>query len=102
MPVSSDTLTDLDLPWPYPRTRGKVRESLALPPDRRLLVTTDRLSAFDRVLAAIPHKGQVLNQLSAFWFVRTAGIVANHRANIAAPISHARFYLGQLIKTLST
>lgn len=79
------TLTNLEIDWPYPHHRGKVRESFALPGDRRLLVTTDRLSAFDRVLAAIPHKGQVLNQLSAFWFERTADIVPNHLVAVPDP-----------------
>lgn len=55
---------DLDLPG---RRDGKVRASFRLDPDRRLLVTTDRLSAFDRVIAGVPYKGQVLNELSAWW-----------------------------------
>jgi phosphoribosylaminoimidazole-succinocarboxamide synthase len=41
-------------------------------------VTTDRLSAFDRIIASVPHKGQVLNQLSAWWFEQTRDVVANH------------------------
>lgn len=71
-------LTALEIAWPYEHGSGKVRESYSLPPKRRLLVTTDRLSAFDVVLAALPYKGQVLNQLSAFWFAETADVVANH------------------------
>lgn len=71
-------LATVDLDWPHPRQRGKVRESFSLPGGRRLLVATDRLSAFDRVLAVIPFKGQVLNELSAFWFERTADIIPNH------------------------
>lgn len=78
-------LTSLDLPWPYARARGKVRESFSLPGDRRLLVTTDRLSAFDRVLGAIPHKGQVLNELSAFWFRCTADLFPNHLLEVPDP-----------------
>jgi len=50
------------------RRQGKVRESYALPGGYRLLVTTDRLSAFDRVLGCVPYKGQVLNELAAWWF----------------------------------
>ena len=57
--------TRIALPLPDPRI-GKVRVSYALPDDRRLFVTTDRLSAFDRVIAGVPYKGQVLNQLAAF------------------------------------
>jgi len=72
------TLRGLELEWPYPQARGKVRDLFWLPNDRRILVTTDRLSAFDRVLTAVPYKGQVLNQLSAFWFAQTADLIANH------------------------
>jgi phosphoribosylaminoimidazole-succinocarboxamide synthase len=71
-------LKDLEIEWPFARHHGKVRESFILPDGRRLLVTTDRLSAFDVVLASVPFKGQVLNQLSAFWFEQTADIVPNH------------------------
>lgn len=68
---------EADLPLPG-RQIGKVRESYALPQGRRLLVTTDRLSAFDRVLARLPYKGQVLNQLSRWWFEQTADIIDHH------------------------
>jgi phosphoribosylaminoimidazole-succinocarboxamide synthase len=71
--------------WPYPRAQGKVRDIFALPDARRLLVTTDRLSAFDRVLTAVPYKGQVLNQLSAFWFERTGNILPNHLLAVPDP-----------------
>ncbi len=64
--------------------RGKVRDTFDLG-DRLVLVTTDRQSAFDRVLAAIPFKGQVLNQVSAFWFEQTADIVANHVLDVPDP-----------------
>jgi len=80
-----DVLTALDLPWPFERTRGKVREMFLLPPDRRLLVATDRLSAFDVVLTAIPFKGQVLNELSAFWFEQSQGMVPNHLLAVPDP-----------------
>lgn len=70
-------LTETHLPLPN-RQAGKVREWYALPEGRRLLITTDRLSAFDRTLAAVPYKGQVLNQLSAWWFEQTQSIVPNH------------------------
>ena len=52
--------------------------SYALPTHRRLFVTTDRLSAFDRIIAGVPYKGQVLNQLSWWWFEHSRDIVANH------------------------
>jgi phosphoribosylaminoimidazole-succinocarboxamide synthase len=58
--------------------RGKVRDLYDLG-DALLMVATDRISAFDYVLGSgIPDKGRVLNQLSAFWFDRTRGIVQNH------------------------
>ena len=80
-----EALLDLEVSWPYPRTSGKVRESFALPNGRRLFVTTDRLSAFDVVLTALPYKGQVLNQLSAFWFEATADVVPNHLLGVPDP-----------------
>ena len=59
--------------------RGKVRDIYAVDDDYLLIVTTDRLSAFDVILPdPIPGKGQVLQQISDFWFGRTAHIVANH------------------------
>ena len=58
--------------------RGKVRDSYDLPDGRRVLIATDRQSAFDVVLAAVPYKGQVLNQTARFWFDATADICANH------------------------
>lgn len=76
------TEVDLDLP---DRRDGKVRSSWALPGDRRLIVTTDRLSAFDRVLAGVPYKGQVLNQLAAWWFTRTADVIDNHLLGVPDP-----------------
>jgi phosphoribosylaminoimidazole-succinocarboxamide synthase len=80
---------DLDLPL-ADRREGKVRVSYRLDPagdtdSRRLFVTTDRLSAFDRIIAGIPYKGQLLNQLAAWWFERTAGIVANHVIAVPDP-----------------
>lgn len=76
------TEIDLDLP---DRRDGKVRHSWAIGDDQRLIVTTDRLSAFDRVLAGVAYKGQVLNQLSAWWFERTADIVPNHVVSLPDP-----------------
>ena len=77
---------EIDLPL-ADRREGKVRVSYRLAADEptRLFVTTDRLSAFDRNIAGIPYKGQVLNQLAAWWFARTAGIVANHVIAVPDP-----------------
>jgi phosphoribosylaminoimidazole-succinocarboxamide synthase len=66
------------------RTQGKVRDSY-VQKDRRILVATDRISAFDCVLGTIPFKGQVLNQLAAFWFERTRQIVPNHVIEVPDP-----------------
>ncbi len=58
---------------------GKVRDIYAAGPDALLIVTTDRLSAFDVILPdPIPGKGRVLNQISQFWFERTRHLVPNH------------------------
>lgn len=64
--------------------RGKVRDVFDLG-DKLMLVVTDRLSAFDRVIANIPFKGQVLNQVSAFWFEQTRDIVQNHVLDVPDP-----------------
>ncbi len=72
-----EVLVDTDLPLPLFR-RGKVRDVYGVG-DRLLIVSTDRISAFDVVLpCGIPDKGRVLNQLSAFWFKKTAHILPNH------------------------
>lgn len=70
-----------ELPNPY---YGKVRDCYDLPPTpevpegRRILISSDRISAFDRILAAIPFKGQVLTQVARWWFDRTGDICGNH------------------------
>ncbi len=64
---------------------GKVREWWRLSDGRRFIATTDRLSAFDVILAAVPFKGQVLNELSAFWFRNTADIIPNHLMSLPDP-----------------
>ena len=74
----------IDLPSQGPKQQGKVRDIYNLQ-GKRILITTDRISAFDRVLGYIPYKGQVLNQLSAFWFEKTSDIVANHLISVPHP-----------------
>lgn len=64
--------------------KGKVRDTFDCG-DKLVLITTDRQSAFDRILALIPFKGQVLNQVSAFWFEKTKDIVSNHVLQIPDP-----------------
>ncbi len=94
IPLLSDTalrealplaLAETDLAGLGPRRQGKVRDIYSLDGGRRLLVTTDRLSAFDRVLGLVPYKGQVLNQLSAFWFEATRDVVPNHLLSLPDP-----------------
>lgn len=63
--------------WKGSYQQGKVRDMYLLE-DKRILITTDRQSAFDHVLGTIPLKGQVLNRIAEFWFERTRDIVANH------------------------
>ncbi len=58
--------------------RGKVRDNYDLADGRRIIIATDRLSAFDRVITAIPFKGQVLTQIARFWFDATSDICPNH------------------------
>ncbi len=74
---------DLGPEWGH-KVPGKVRDSYQFD-DRRMLITTDRISAFDRVLGLIPYKGQVLNELSVWWFAQTADIVANHLLAVPDP-----------------
>ena len=57
---------------------GKVRDCYDLADGRRILIASDRISAFDRILASIPFKGQVLTQMARYWFERTADICRNH------------------------
>lgn len=76
--TAANALADATLPELPNHYRGKVRDSYDLPDGRRIMIASDRLSAFDRVLAVIPHKGQVLTQMARYWFDRTADICPNH------------------------
>jgi phosphoribosylaminoimidazole-succinocarboxamide synthase len=67
------------------RASGKVRDWYTLDDSRMLFVTTDRLSAFDRILARVPYKGQVLNQLSAWWFDVTRDLIDNAMIMVPDP-----------------
>ncbi len=71
-------LTDATLPELPGHYRGKVRDNYDLADGRRVIVASDRLSAFDRILCAVPFKGEVLTQTARFWFEQTADICANH------------------------
>jgi len=76
------TTTDLAIP---DKLTGKVRDIYQPEKGKLLLVTTDRLSAFDRVLGAAPFKGQVLNQLSAWWFEQIQEIIPSHMISLPDP-----------------
>lgn len=77
-PHAHQVLTEATLPDLPNHYRGKVRDNYDLADGRRILITTDRISAFDRALAAIPFKGEVLTRTARFWFERTGDICANH------------------------
>jgi phosphoribosylaminoimidazole-succinocarboxamide synthase len=82
--TSAQPLRSVELAALGEKQSGKVRDIYALG-DKRILITTDRVSAFDRVVGAIPFKGQVLNQLSAWWFEQVREIVDNHVVSIPDP-----------------
>src|SRR5579872_1318526 len=89
MPIQTDgTVLQLELPGIRKLKSGKVREIFDLG-DRLLFVATDRISAFDCIMPnGIPHKGQVLTQISYFWFAQMEGFQPNHlvsRAQDALP-----------------
>jgi len=72
-----NAFTAIDLPGLGAKHEGKVRDSYVLG-TKRILITTDRVSAFDRVVGAVPFKGQLLNQLSAWWFDQLADVLPSH------------------------
>ena len=80
----TEVLKETNFSFLGPKKTGKVRD-IYEQPDRLVLVTTDRHSSFDRIIAHIPHKGQVLNQISAWWFEKTKDIVPNHVLAIPDP-----------------
>jgi len=78
------TLARTDFPALGAKYEGKVRDCYVRD-GRRTIVVTDRISAFDRVLGTIPFKGQVLNQIAAFWFERTRDVAPNHVLAVPDP-----------------
>jgi len=77
-------LQETDFPWLGERYSGKVRDSYVRD-GKRILIATDRLSAFDRVITTVPGKGQVLTQLAKYWFDRCASVVENHVLAVPDP-----------------
>ena len=77
-PYASRTLGEAVIPELPSHYRGKVSDNYDLPDGRRVIIASDRLSAFDRILCVVPFKGQILTQTARFWFEQTAAICANH------------------------
>ena len=77
-PAAGLVLAEIDLPELPNHYHGKVRDNYDLPDGRRIIIASDRLSAFDRILTSIPYKGQVLTQTARYWFEQTADICPNH------------------------
>jgi phosphoribosylaminoimidazole-succinocarboxamide synthase len=67
------------------RYQGKVRDNYTTPDGKRIIVVTDRISAFDRVIGTLPFKGQVLNRIAAWWFERSRDVAPNHMLRMLDP-----------------
>jgi phosphoribosylaminoimidazole-succinocarboxamide synthase len=80
----SRTLDSTDLAALGTKIEGKVRDNYVAG-DRRTIVVTDRVSCFDRVVGTLPFKGQVLNQIAAYWFEKTAHLSPNHLISVPDP-----------------
>lgn len=78
-------LTEAVIPELPKYYRGKVRENYDLPDGNRVIISTDRLSAFDRILTCIPYKGQVLTETARYWFEQTKDICPNHVVSYPDP-----------------
>ena len=83
--MHKNCLTDAQFSELPNHENGKVRDSYNLPGGQRIMISTDRQSAFDLILAAVPFKGQVLNQTSQFWFEKTSDICPNHVLSFPDP-----------------
>src|SRR5260221_7582113 len=79
-----NALQTVDIPHLGKKIQGKVRD-IYIKGDKRVIITTDRQSAFDQVLGLIPYKGAVLNLLAAWWFEQTKHIVPNHIVSVPDP-----------------
>jgi phosphoribosylaminoimidazole-succinocarboxamide synthase len=74
-----------DFPTLGKKYEGKVRDNYSAPDGRRFIITTDRISAFDRVLGTLPLKGQILNRVAAWWFEKTRDVAPNHLLSVPDP-----------------
>lgn len=79
------TLSSTSLDALGTKYEGKVRDNYTTPDGRRIIVVTDRISAFDRVIGTLPLKGQVLNRLAAFWFEQTRDVAPSHMISVPDP-----------------
>ncbi len=79
-----DVVRETDFPFLGEKKVGKVRD-VYIKPDRITLISTDRHSSFDRIIAHVPFKGEILNQVSLFWFDQTKDIIQNHVLNSPDP-----------------
>jgi len=77
-------LKKTDFPNLGEKYEGKVRDNYTQG-DKRIIITTDRISTFDRIIGCVPWKGQVLNQMAAFWFEKTKDIIGNHVISVPDP-----------------
>ncbi len=82
--IPSNILKTVNLSGLGEKRQGKVKD-IYIVKDKRIIITTDRISAFDKVLGFIPFKGQVLTALSVFWFEETRDIIQNHLISVADP-----------------
>jgi len=80
-----NVLAEATLPELPNHYRGKVRDCYDLPNNTRVIITSDRISAFDRILTTIPLKGQALTQMAKFWFEHTSDICPNHVVSYPDP-----------------
>lgn len=78
------TLKETNFPKLGKKYQGKVRDNYSKE-GIRIIIATDRLSSFDRVITTIPFKGQILNQLSSFWFEKSKNVVKNHLISVPDP-----------------
>ncbi|MCF7830891.1 phosphoribosylaminoimidazolesuccinocarboxamide synthase [Candidatus Gracilibacteria bacterium] len=81
----SSTVSEINFTGAVSHHKGKVRDSFVLDDQRRAIVVTDRISAFDFVLGTVPFKGQVLNQIAAWWFKKLDNIVPHHLISVPDP-----------------
>ena len=89
-----EVLKETDFNFLGPKKAGKVRDIYDRG-DKLILITTDRHSSFDRIIAHVPWKGQVLNQVSDWWFDKTRDIIGNHVLAIPIRMSRSQKNLGR-------